>query len=73
MHELNNIDYLKDLEIEQPEVILQIFSSDGELKDTYVGYTAIEDYIDSQEWKIKKEEYNEAKSNNNKESSEEVF
>lgn len=73
MGEFSDINYLEGLELEQPEVVLELFTSKGELEDTYIGYAAIEKFIHSQEWKNKKKKYDEAKSNKDKKSSEEVL
>jgi hypothetical protein len=72
MDAFNDIDYLGDFEIEQPGAVLQLFNSEGELIDTYVGYNKIEALVMSTEWKERKSKY-EAESDKNKESSEEIF
>mgnify|MGYP003624356625 FL=1 len=71
--ELENIEYFNEIEVDTPEVLLQVFDKKGQLEDIVTGYENIQSYVEGGIWKTKKKKNEKTESSELKESSKNIF
>lgn len=71
--ELENIEYFNEIEVDTPEVLLQVFDKEGQLEDIVTGYKNIQSYVEGGIWKTKKKKNEKTESSELKESSKNIF